>query len=245
MFFSGSSGVASRAVEPQRIEAFDQSFAGGVTMLLGNPGCWLSHLAAIESEQLYRGRSILVLQEGAGARGVGAVPSLLWRRRWDCVFRVKEGFEAQMLATYVANAPRPIRIAWFCLPMPSGAPSCEIPRALSSRWTGVRDVTLLGCGTTAPIGGVEWDSIVFPSACGFSMLEQVLQGRGGVSRIKDGFDEIRASGAAIVWSNRSERGTVVKKEGGLYWTEGVEESDIAWSKEEISETLRSIASSLA
>lgn len=233
------------ATEPVRLEAFDTSSIGRRVAILGTPLAWINAFMEVESEQLYRGRSILVIQDVGGR---GAVPTLLFRKKWDFIVRVRENFEAQMLATYVANAPKPVRIMWICIGGGGGGGGGtgvvgDIPRALWSRWSGRGDITLFGCHEVSLIGGCEWESILFPHACPQERIERVLAGRGGgagnlVARIREGISEITASGAALVWSNIEETDT----RGGLYWydpkslTAGLE-----WSKEDIQDTLRTIA----
>lgn len=233
---SASSKVVA-AAEPLRIEAFDTSLNGRRAALVGSPMMWLGVIGEVEAEHLYRGRTILVLQDTSGGRGPVTAPSILFRRRWDLIIRVKEGFEAQMVATYVANAPKPVRIVWITL----GSSGGDIPRALWSRWTGRNDITLFGCHETALIGGCEWECILFPHGFGQERMEKVLMARGVVQalgKVRDGLSEITASGAALVWSNIDESDF----RGGIYWydpkpvTTGLE-----WSKDDLQDTLRTIA----
>ena len=111
---------------------------------------WISRIESLESESLYKGRSILVIHEPPRPSGSGSAPLALLRKRWDCVFRIRESFEAQMVATYVANAPKPVRILWFSM-----TTSQEIPRALWQKWSppGSPDITLIGCSQSGePLG---------------------------------------------------------------------------------------------
>ena len=113
-----------------RLEGFDGGIRGHRCLVIGKETDWLARINTLESESLYKGRSILVIHEPM--RGVSAaVGSALFRKRWDCIFRVRDAFEAQMLATYVANAPKPVRILWI-----SAMGTQEIPRALTSKWRG-------------------------------------------------------------------------------------------------------------
>jgi hypothetical protein len=132
-------------------------------------------------------------------------------------------FEAQMLATYVGNAPKPVRVVWLL----SG--NQEIPRALVQKWTAGQggqgvgaQVTLLGCmPTDAPpmnIGGCEWEAILFPLRYPQDRLEKVLAARasglqGMAVRIRDHMSDIAGNGAAILWSNIDEGDS----RGSLYW----------------------------
>lgn len=233
---------APQALEPLRIEAFDTSVQGRRVSIVGGPEAWLGFVCALEAEQIYRGRSVLVVQEAAGgsARGAGGVlPSVLARHHWDLIVRVKEGFEAQILATYVANAPKPVRIVWCCV----GGGLGEIPRALWSRWT--QGVTLMGCHQEGFLGGCEWECIFFPVAHDRDKIERVLQARGGAaataqfSRIREGISEITTSGAALVWSSIEEPDA---RAGALYWYDPKDyTANLSWSAVDVQDTLRTIA----
>ena len=229
--------------EPLRIEAFDSSIQGRRISVIGPPEVWLGVVATMAAEQIYRGRTILVLHEPAHGEGraAAAPPLSLLRAKWDLVIRVKEGFEAHMLATYVENAPKPIRILWCSLG--GRGVTGEIPRALWGRWT--QGVTLIGGHTEGMVGGCEWDAIFFPPAHDRDKIERVLAARGGVAatakfaKIRDGVSEITASGAALVWSCIDEADT---RAGGLYWYDPKEyASSIQWSAAEVQDTLRAIA----
>lgn len=225
-----------RTEEPLRIEGFDTPLSGRRALILGDSIQWLNLLAGLEAEQLYRGRTILVIHDTK--HGV-SVPITLWRRRWDAVFRVRENFEAQMVATYVANAPKPVRVVWICM---GGASMSEIPRVIWSRWAR-QDITLLGCSEQTMIGGVEWECILFPQKCTHDTMEAILGARGGaacsglVSKIREGLSEINTSGAAIVWSSIEESAAY----GSLYWYDpkGMG-GEIGWKKEDVKDILESI-----
>ena len=119
-----------------RLEGFDGEIRGHRCLIIGNESDWLARINTLESESLYKGRSILVIHELMKGVSV-SVSNLLFRKRWDCIFRVRDSFEAQMLATYVANAPKPIRILWV-----AAMGTQEIPRALTSKWER-NDITVL------------------------------------------------------------------------------------------------------
>jgi len=131
-------------------------------------------------------------------RGTAAVSVSVLRKRWDCVFRVRDTFEAQMLATYVANAPKPIRIMWI---------GTDIPRALWQKWNS--DITLLGC--SEGVIGCEWEAIFFPLNFSAQATEKILIARGVRNLAGNMASEIAANGAALVWSN------INTSQGELYW----------------------------
>jgi len=188
--------------EPLRIEGFDATLRGRRFLVVGDETAWLRRFNLIESESLYKGRNILVIQESVGKPSGFTLLGSVGRRRWDVIFRVKDSFEAQMLATYVANAPKPVRILWICATLNG----CEIPRALSQRWN-ASDITLVGAAseTTVSINS-DWEAILFPHRCPQETIEKFLSSRGSglvalASRMKEHSEEIAASGAALVWSN--------------------------------------------
>lgn len=193
-----------------RLEGFDGGIRGHKCLVVGKENDWLARIHLLESESLYKGRSILVIHEPM--RGVMAsFAGSLYRKRWDCIFRIRDSFEAQMLATYVANAPKPVRILWVCAPGVQ-----EIPRALTSKWER-GDITLLGA-SSGDMVGCEWDVIFFPLHATSTMVERMLGMRGsGVKQIAQDIggylSEIAAHGAALVWSNVDE----ADSRGALYW----------------------------
>jgi hypothetical protein len=216
-----------------RIEAFDTPLRGRRTLVLGPPATWLARLGLLESESLYKGRSILVIHEGR------ETPSpLLFKKRWDCIFRVKDPFEYQMVATYAANAPKPVRILWTSMD-PTGTTS-EIPRGLWQRWTVSSDVTLLG--GTETVLGCEWESILFPLQCPHDTIERMLGMRGASSlavRFRDYMTEIHTSKAALAWTLIQESDS----KGALYWydpADGVRTREL-YPKKEAGILLESLA----
>jgi hypothetical protein len=158
---------------------------------------------------------------------------MLLRRRWDAIFTVRENFDYQMLLTYLSNAPKPCRVCWW-QPEVSTA---EIPRAVWSKIGG--DTVLLGFNnglTRGDLWSVEWDAIYFPLFVREEFVGRVLSSRGsGIRAIAAGLtsslDEIRANGAALVWSNIEERDI----RGSLHWydpEEGKEHLKSGIGKEE-------------
>lgn len=214
------------------LEGFDGAIQGHRCLVIGKESDWLARLSVLESESLYRGRSILVIQEGS--RGaVHGVSIPLLKRRWDAVFRVKESFEAQMLATYVANAPKPVRIVWYTV----GSVGVDIPRVLLQKWQG-QDVTLLGCSHQGEMMGCEWEAILFPLTANVAMVERTLALRGTNIRslaagVSEHLSDIAAKGAGLVWSNIDERDS----RGALYWydpTEGHSDGEKLSKKDAVS-----------
>lgn len=186
-----------------RLEGFDGGIRGHRSLIIGKESDWLGRIHQLESEALYKGRSILVIHE-ANRSTLILAPSIL-RKRWDCVFRIRDNFEAQMLATYVANAPKPVRILWT-------SQGQEIPRALWQRWES-SDITLLGGSNGETILGSEWDAIFFPLNTSFQMIERILSMRGaGLKILASHLGEIAANGAALLWSKIQE-----DVRGSLYW----------------------------
>lgn len=220
-----------------RVEGFDGQLRGQKFLVVGDETAWLRRFGLIESESLYKGRNILVVQEAVGRpSGYSLISSIgVLRKRWDVIFRVKEGFEAQMLATYVANCPKPVRILWVC-----ATTGCEVPRALWQRWV-KQDITLIG-GTHEEATAIicEWDAILFPHRCPQGIVEKFLSGRGTglaalASKMKEHSEEIAASGAALAWSNGG-------GQNAIYWydpTEGkIEEG---YNKKEAGSVLEGIS----
>jgi hypothetical protein len=219
--------------EALRVEGFDGQLRGQKFLVVGDETAWLRRFGIIESESLYKGRNVLVIQESRP--GFSLINSIgVLRKRWDMIFRIKEGFEAQMLATYVANCPKPVRLLWLCA-------GCEVPRALWQRWV-KQDITLIG-GTSEENTAItcEWDAILFPHRCPQATVEKFLSGRGTglaalASRMKEHSDEIAESGAALAWSNAT------GGQGAIYWydpTEGkVEEG---YTKKEAGSVLEGIS----
>jgi len=194
------------------LEGFSEHIRGRRSLVIGDVADWLAKISAVESESLYKGRSVLVIQETV--RGGFSGGPALFRKRWDCIFRIRDSFEAQMLATYVANAPKPVRILW------TGSGQ-DIPRAFWQRWSG-NDVTLIG-GSGGVSGsndlfGCEWEVIFFPLRNTRQLTDKILGMRGSgmrtlVPAVAPHLDDIAESGAALVWSNIDESDT----RGALYW----------------------------
>ena len=218
-----------------RMEGFDAELRGRRFLVIGDERAWLRRFNLIESQSLYKGRSILVIQETQG-KSVSLLSSV-GRKRWDVIFRVREPFEAQMIATYVQNAPKPVRILWICTNS-----MCEIPRSLTQRWNKC-DVTLLG-GLSPDCLSVacEWEAILFPHRCPQETVERVLSARGSglsglVTQLKEHSEEIAASGAALVWSNID-----VGSRGEIYWYDPMEgQMDDGYTKKEAATLLEGVA----
>lgn len=212
--FGGGSGAGVKEEKGLRLEGFNSNLRSRRVLVVGDPSYWIGQLAALESQALYKGRTILVIHEtsfgeGSGRAGSSRVPANVMRRRWDVIFRVRESFEVQMLATYVSNAPKPIRILWISL-----APVSEIPKALWQKWSSSTnkqaDVSLIVGSETGAIGGCEYEAIFFPLNCTLENVEKVLGGR--AVRVREYVSDIAANGAALVWSNIDE-----DIRGSMYW----------------------------
>lgn len=219
-----------------RMEGFDcsTSLRGRRFLIIGDERSWLRRFNLIESQSLYKGRSILVIQEAVGKPSNISLLSSVGRRRWDVIFRIREAFEAQMIATYVQNAPKPVRILWLC-----ANSMCEIPRSLWQRWVKT-DVTLVG-GLDGISMSCEWEAILFPHRCPQETVEKVLSARGsGISslaiKFKEHSEEIAASGAALVWSNIDS-----STKGEIYWYDPTEgKIDDGYTKKEAATVLEGI-----
>jgi hypothetical protein len=222
----------SQAGEPLRVEGFDTSLRGRRFLVVGDDNAWLRRLNSLESESLYKGRSILVIQESAGK--TMSLFGSLSRKRWDVIFRVRDSFEAQMVATYVANAPKPVRILWTC-----SSSSSDIPRVLWSRWA-KSDITLIG-GSEGFIA-CEWEAILFPHRCPQETVEKILGARGSgiaslATKMKGYSEEIASSGAALAWTNID-----LGAQGSIYWYDPQEGTvDDGYTKKEAATVLESIA----
>jgi hypothetical protein len=189
-----------------RIEGFDGEIRVHRYLVIGKEEDWITRINALEAEALYKGRSVLVIHEPI--RSASSVSAQILRRRWDAVFRVRETFDAQMLATYIANAAKPVRILWH------GAH--EIPRALWQKWDKA-DISLVGCSRSGEPLGCEWEAIFFPLENTPAFTERVLGMRGSgmkslASNVSGYLNEIAENGAALVWSSIGE-----KTIGSLYW----------------------------
>ena len=203
--------AAQLVMEPYRLEGFDAALRGRRLFVVG-VDAGLRRFAALESESLYRGKNVLVIGDGGSAATgpAASVPLAVWRRKWDVIFRMRDSFDAQMIATYVANAAKPVRVFWL---------GGEIPRGLWSRWV-KQDVTLIGCSESGATGGTEWEAIFFGQGCEMGVVERALGQRGvgsSLAQVREHMSELTASGAALVWSNIEETGSVGASRGSLYW----------------------------
>jgi hypothetical protein len=224
--------------QPIRLEGFDESLRGHRTLVVGQAESWLARMNMLESEVLYKGHSVLVIQENT--KGTGREYPALMRRRWDVIFRLRETFDAQMLVTYVQNASKPCRVLW-AFP-PHGL--AEVPKTIWTRWNAGNDVTLIGGTESGLLGSVEWETILFQLKSEQSLIERVLTARGPgiasmLAKVKDHLSEISESGAAVAWSNIDEE----DKKGKLYWydpSEGTETGEM-YNKKEVSDILQSVS----
>jgi len=178
------------------IDSLDVQFRGHRTLVVNSVELALCRFSLLESVCLYKGKNVLVIQEG---QEVSLGNPLLFRRRWDVIFRVKDAFELQMLATFVANAPKPVRIFWSCVGLG------DIPRGLWSRWQG-QDVSLLGCSDG--VTGCEWETILFPLAYPFDKVERTLASRGSglvakCKELKEHWGELVDAKAAVAWVSQT------------------------------------------
>lgn len=218
-----------------RVEGFDSILRGRRFLVVGDEMACLKRLNLLERESLYKGRSILIIHETPGKPNGFSMLGSIGRKRWDVIFRVRDAFEAQMLATYVANVPKPVRIVWISS---SFSPGSEIPKALWQRWAN-SDVTLIGL---SPVESAtitcEWEAILFPHRCSQTIIEKYLAARGSglvalASRMKEHYEEIAASGAALVWSSIDG--------SAIYWydpTEGTVEE--GYTKQEAATVLEGV-----
>jgi len=213
-----------------RIEGFETPLRNNKTLIIGSPSNWIKNISSLESSCLYKGRSILVIQENGKPFNLGG---LLARKRWDVIFRIKEQFEIQMLATYVVNAPKPLRILWV------SSVGCEIPKTLWSKWAS-SDVTLIG-GQEGTQIGCEWDTILFPLLCPQDFIEKTLRSRasgavGLLEKIKDHISEVYREGAGLAWTIIEEPAS-----GCIYWHDPSAEQGEEYTKKEVSEILESVS----
>jgi hypothetical protein len=213
------------------LEAFDESLRGRKTLIISSLDLALSRFAMIESGCLFKGKNILVIGD------TGSIPvtpnPLLFRKRWDVIFKLKEAFDAQMLATYISHAVKPVRIFW------SGG---YIPKGLTVKWTG--DISLLCYSDTGTHSGCEWDVILFPVGHAYDAIERCLLTRhvhipSMLQRIKQHMPEISNSNAGIAWSCIDHMGTP----GSLFWYDPSEGKQTMppFTKAEASALLTSIA----
>jgi hypothetical protein len=213
-----------------RIESLDVPFRGHRTLVVGSVELALQRFSLLESSSAYKGKNILVIQEG---QEVALGHPLIFRKRWDCTFRVKDSFDMQLLATYVSNAPKPSRVFWLTV-----GNSGDIPRALWSRWN--HDISLIGCSEAGSIGGCEWERILFPLGYAVEKVERVLHGRGSgivalLKDLKEHWTELLDAKAAVAW---------VSSTNSIHWYDPVENVYDAplYTKEEAAAVLQSLAS---
>jgi hypothetical protein len=212
-----------------RIESLDVPFRGHRTLVVGSVELALQRFSLLESSSAYKGKNILVIQEG---QEVALGHPLIFRKRWDVTFRVKDAFDIQLLATYVSNAPKPSRVFWLTV-----GNSGDIPRALWSRWT--HDISLIGCSEVGNICGCEWETILFPLGHPVEKVERVLHGRGsGISllkELKEHWTELLDAKAAVAW---------VSSTNSIHWYDPAEHVYDAplYTKEEAAAVLQSLAS---
>lgn len=221
--------------EPLRLEGFDAPLRGKRLLIVGPQDLWLTRFGIIESDALYKGHNILVIQDNIGHSGhmphgqKGTHSSsardytLLHKRRWDAVFRVKEAFDYQMLATYVQNAAKPVRILW-ALPPTLGTTE-TVPKGLWQRWSG-QDITLIGGTENGVLGGVDWQAILFALRTDPTVIDRVLIAKGsGLSQgLRQHLSELAGSGAALAWTNIDE----ADERGGLNWYDPSEGAKGDW-----------------
>lgn len=213
--------------EPIRLEAFDTNIRGKRTLVVGNSELSIQRIFILESESLYKGKSILVYN-------TSQPPPQILKHKWDIVFKIKDSFDLQMLVTYVQNAPKPVRVLWY-------APT-EIPRQVWQRWQKA-DISLIGFTQEGGLAGCEWESILFPLKCEQGVIERVLGARGsGIAnmarKLRDHLSEIASSGASLAWTNIEESDS----RGGLYWfdpLEGVRED--TFTKKEAVDVLMNLS----
>lgn len=210
-----------------RIESLDVPFRGHRTLVVGSVELALQRFSLLESSSAYKGKNILVIQEG---QEVTLGHPLIFRKRWDVTFRVKDAFDVQLLATYVSNAPKPSRVFWLTL-----GNSGDIPRALWTRWS--HDVSLIGCSEVGSINGCEWETILFPLGYPVEKVERVLHGRGPplLKELKDHWTELLEAKAAVAW---------VSSTNSIHWYDPAEHVYDAplYTKEEAAAVLQSLAS---
>jgi hypothetical protein len=204
------------------LESLDVPFRGHRTLVIGSVELALQRFSLLESSSAYKGKNILVVQEGQDSR-IGN--PLVFRKRWDCIFRVKDAFDLQLLATYVSNAPKPSRVFWLTI---SGG---DIPRGLWSRWT--NDISLLGC-SEGMIGGCDWETILFPLGHPFDKVERIVGRAASLKDVKDHWSELLEAKVGVAW---------VCSTNTLYWydpSEHVYDAPL-YTNEEASTILESLA----
>lgn len=207
------------------IEAFDEPLRGKKVLVVGSIDLALSRFSIVESTSLFKGKNILVISDN------GMTNPLLFRKRWDVIFRLKDSFDLQMLATYVTHGAKPLRIFW------SGT---DVPKGLTAKLIG--DCTLIGFSETGTHAGCEWDVILFPIGHAYDSMERCLLTRHQhipfmLQRIKTHLGEIADSKAGIAWA--VDKGMP----GSLFWYDPSEgrQTIQPFTKEEASVLLQSIS----
>ena len=66
----------------EELEAFDAPLRGHRTLIIGSTDDWLARLTLLESESLYKGRSILVIQDTPNP--------IILKRKWTLLFVSRE-----------------------------------------------------------------------------------------------------------------------------------------------------------
>jgi hypothetical protein len=244
-FNSSSGSGGNQGPEPLRLEGFDAPLRGKRLLVVGPQDLWLTRFGILESDALYKGHNILVIQDNSSGFGgqqrnmvsQGRDYSLLHRRRWDVVFRVREAFDFQMLATYVQNAAKPVRVLWALPPILGTVES--VPKGLWQRWQG-QDITLMGGTENGVIGGVEWQAILFALRSEQTVVDRVLASRGsGLGQgLRQHLSELAGSGAALAWTNIDE----ADERGALNWYDPSEGAKGDWfTKKEAADLLAMVA----
>jgi len=215
-----------------RIESLDVPFRGHRTLVVGSVELALQRFSLLESSSAYKGKNILVIQSQESSLG----HPLIFRKRWDVTFRVKDAFDVQLLATYVSNAPKPSRVFWLSVGQSGqSGQSGDIPRALWTRWS--HDVSLIGCSEVGSINGCEWETILFPLGYPVEKVERVLHGRGPsmLKELKEHWTELLDAKAAVAW---------VSSSNTIHWYDPAENVYDAplYTKEEAAAVLQSLAS---
>ena len=211
-----------------KIDSLDVPFRGHKTLVVGSVELALHRFSLLEASSAYKGKNVLVLQAHGQELAVGH--PLVFRKQWDCIFRSKDAFDLQMLATYVSNAAKPVRVFWLCM-----GHTGDIPKALWSRWT--HDISLIGYCDAGFISGCDWERILFPVAYPVDKVERILHLRGsGTAAIKDlkeHWTELIDAKVGVAWVSTNK----------MYWYDPSEHVFDAplYTKEEVSSILQSLA----
>jgi hypothetical protein len=197
--------------QSMELEAFEESVRGHKILIFDSIELALSRFFLVESNSLYKGKNILIISDTGNTPQISN--PLLFRKRWDVIFRLKDAFDAQMIATFVAHSTKPARILWVS----SGQAGDTIPKTLWSKWTAA-DITLFCLTQASSYVSCEWDVILFPLGYTYDIIERNLSQRHGhipimLQRIKQNILEIYDAKAGIAWSCLDHKGTP----GTLYW----------------------------